>query len=136
MWGGRHGGDWRNIGRNHHGNPGMHNSQMRLLSIVAVAIVAGCVTVPSNIVPVGKDTYRLSMTGVGFATQANTNVKALRTASEYCDKLGKHLVMQRNSESGVYGWSPRQSNLTFLCLDANDPDYVHGKIQSNLVVSP
>jgi hypothetical protein len=114
----------------------MFSRQLRLWSVVAGAIVAGCVTVPSNVVPVGKDTYQLSMTGVGFATQANTNVKALKTASDYCDKLGKHLVTQRNSESGVYGWSPRQSNLTFLCLDANDPDYTHGKIQTNLAASP
>jgi hypothetical protein len=114
----------------------MLSRRLRLWSAAAGVIVAGCVTVPSNVVPVGKDTYQLSMTGVGLATQANTNVKALRTASEYCDKLGKHLVMQRNSESGVYGWSPRQSNLTFLCLDANDPDYTHGKIQANFAVSP
>jgi hypothetical protein len=114
----------------------MPNSHLRLLSAVAVVIVAGCVTGPSNIVPVGKDTYQLSMTGVGFATQANTNVKALRTASEYCDKLGKHLGLQRNSEAGVYGFSPRQSNLTFLCLDANDPDYAHAKLQTKLAVSP
>jgi hypothetical protein len=110
----------------------MSSRQLRLWLVVVVGIVAGCVTVPSNVVPVGKDTYQLSMTGVGFATQANTNVKALKTASDYCDKLGKHLVMQRNSESGVYGWSPRQSNLTFLCLDANDPDYTHGKIQTTV----
>jgi hypothetical protein len=114
----------------------MLSRRLRLSSVVALVIVAGCVTVPSNIVPIGKDTYQLSMTGVGFATQANTNVKALRTASEYCDKLGKHLVMQRNSESGVYGRSPRQSNLTFLCLDANDPDYAHGKIQAKFAISP
>jgi hypothetical protein len=126
-------GGWRRIGRSHRRNPDMSNSRLRLLSAAVFALVAGCVTVPSNIVSVGKDTYQLSMTGVGFATQANTNVKALRTASEYCDKLGKHLVMQRNSESGVYGWSPRQSNLTFLCLDADDPDYKHGKI---LAISP
>jgi hypothetical protein len=111
----------------------MLSRRLRLWSVVAVLIVAGCVAVPSKVVPVGKDTYQLSMTGVGFATQANTNVKALRTAGEYCDKLGKHLVMQRNSESGVYGFSPRLSNLTFLCLDANDPDYVHGKIQTMAV---
>jgi len=103
----------------------MSSRLLRLWSAAAVVMVTGCVTVPSNIVPVGKDTYQLSMTGVGFATQANTNVKALKTASDYCDKLGKHLVMQRNSEAGVYGFSPRQSNLTFLCLDANDPDYTH-----------
>jgi hypothetical protein len=111
----------------------MFSRQLCLFSAVAVVMLAGCVTVPSNVVPVGKDTYQLSMTGVGFATQANTNVKALKTAGDYCEKLGKHLVMQRNAESGVYGWSPRQSNLTFLCLDANDPDYVHSKVQATTV---
>src|SRR5580698_6093401 len=105
-----------------------------LVAITAAAILAGCVTVGSDVVPVGKDTYQLSMTGVGFATQANTNIKALKAANDYCDKLGKHLVMQRNAESGVYGWSPRQSNLTFLCLDANDPDYTH-KVQASVTVS-
>jgi hypothetical protein len=102
-------------------------SAIRWTAVVVVLTLAGCVTVPSNIVPVGKDTYQLSMTGVGFATQANTNVKALQTANDYCNKMGKHLVSQRNAESGVYGFSPRQSNLTFLCLDANDPDYAHQK---------
>jgi hypothetical protein len=113
----------------------MSRRLLRLLPAVSLVIVAGCVTVPSNIVPVGKDTYQLSMTGVDFATQANTNVQALKTASDYCDKLGKHLVMQRNAESGVYGWSPRQSNLTFLCLDANDPDYTHARVQASSTVS-
>ena len=107
-----------------------------LILVVAVAAVAGCVTVPSTVVPIGKDTYQLSMTGVGFATQANTNVKALKAASEYCEKLGKHLVFQRNAESGVYGWSPRQSNLTFLCLDANDPDYKHAPAQADATAPP
>jgi hypothetical protein len=32
------------------------------------------------------------MTGVGFATQANTNIKALKAANDYCNKLGKHMV--------------------------------------------
>jgi len=113
----------------------MSHSQLRLLFMVTFAIVTGCVTAPSNVVPIGKDTYRLSLTGVGFATQANPK-KALRTASEYCDNLGKHLSLQRNAESGVYGFGPRQSNLTFLCLDANDPDYKHEKMQTRLAVSP
>jgi hypothetical protein len=123
------------LGANHQGNPSMHNSQSRLLFAAVFAIVAGCATVPSNVVPVGKDTYQLSMTSVGFATQANTK-KALRTASEYCDRLSKHLSVQRNSESGVYGFSPRQSNLTFLCLDANDPDYKRGRMQTIFAASP
>jgi hypothetical protein len=129
-----HAGGWRRIGRTPLGNPRMSNGQWRLLIAAVLAIVAGCVTLPSKIVPVGKDTYQLSMSGAGFA-QANTK-KALRTASEYCDKLGKHLGLQRNAESGVYGWSPRQSNLTFLCLDADDPGYAHGKTQASFAASP
>jgi hypothetical protein len=88
------------------------------------AVVAGCVTVGSDVVPVGKDTYQLSMTGVGFATQANTNIKALKAANDYCAKIGKHMVPASSAESGVYGWSPRQDNLVFKCLDENDPAYL------------
>jgi hypothetical protein len=106
---------------------GMRNG-IRLMATTGVALLAGCVTVPSNVVPIGKDTYQLSMTGVGFATQANTNVKALQEANAYCDKLGKHMVFQHNGEAGVYGWSPRQSNLTFLCLNADDPEYTRAKV--------
>jgi hypothetical protein len=100
---------------------------MRTGIVVAtvVATVSGCVTVGSQVVSVGKDTYQLSMTGVGFATQANTNIKALAAANGYCDKLGKHLVAKASGESGVYGFSPRQDNLVFKCLDANDPEYLH-----------
>jgi hypothetical protein len=68
-------------------------SFMRMIRIVvASAALAACVTVPSTVVSIGKDTYQLSMTGVGFATQANTNVKALQAANAYCEKLGKHLL--------------------------------------------
>jgi len=107
----------------------------RWSALAALASLTGCVTVPSNVVPIGKDTYQLSMTGVGFATQANTNIKALRAASEYCDKMGKHLVFQHSSESGVYGWSPRQDNLVFLCLDANDPAYTRPEVRRDMAVA-
>lgn len=99
---------------------------MRILVMLAFFLpLNGCVTVGSQVVPIGKDTYQLSMTGVGFATQANTNVKALKAANDYCDELGQHMVPKNSAESGVYGWSPRQDNLVFMCLDANDPAYLH-----------
>lgn len=102
--------------------------------VIGLGILAGCVTVPSSVVPIGKDTYQLSMTGVGFATQANTNIKALKAANDYCDKLGKHLVFQHSSESGVYGFSPRQDNLVFLCLDENDPAYTRREVRRDPAV--
>jgi hypothetical protein len=95
------------------------------VSLIALAAaLASCATVGSDVVPVGKDTYQLSMTGVGFATQANTNIKALKAANDYCSKMNKHMVPQHSAESGVYGWSPRQDSLVFRCLDENDPAYV------------
>lgn len=96
------------------------------ITICAVAVtVMGCVTVGSQPVAVGKDTYQLSMTGVGFATQANTNMKALHQADEFCSRLGLHMVPRNSSESGVYGWSPRQDSLVFMCLRSDDPRYVN-----------
>jgi hypothetical protein len=96
--------------------------------VVVVAVVAGlgaCVTVPSKIVSIGPDTYSLNMTGVGFATQGNTNIKALSQASEFCEAQGhKKLLVKTSAENGVYGWSPRQSMLTFQCLSADNPAYV------------
>ena len=98
---------------------------MTRILILLTLVLTACATIGSDVVPVGKDTYQLEMTGVGFATQANTNVKALKAANEYCTKLGKHMVPKNSTESGVYGWSPRQDNLVFMCLDENDPAYVH-----------
>lgn len=98
---------------------------MRLIMCAAALLITGCVTTASKPVPVGKDTYQLSMTGVGFATQANTNMKALEAANAYCDSLGLHMVPKNSAESGVYGWSPRQDSLVFMCLTADDPRYVN-----------
>lgn len=95
-------------------------------SVIAIlaALAMGATTIGSDVVPVGKDTYQLSMTGVGFATQANTNIKALKAANDYCTKIGRRMVPATSAESGVYGWSPRQDNLVIKCLGENDPAYI------------
>jgi hypothetical protein len=38
----------------------------RLYALVGMLCLGGCITTPSNVVSVGKDTYQLSATGVGF----------------------------------------------------------------------
>jgi hypothetical protein len=96
-----------------------------------VLLLAACVTVPSKVVSVGPDTYSLNMTGVGFATQGNTNIKALSEASAYCESQHKKLLVKNTAESGVYGWSPRQSTLTFQCLNADDPAYLQSVAAKN-----
>ena len=96
----------------------------KLTAGVSCMLLAACVTVPSKVISVGPDTYSLNMTGVGFATQGNTNMKALTEASDFCEKQSKKLLVKDKAESGVYGWSPRQATLTFQCLSADDPAYL------------
>jgi hypothetical protein len=46
--------------------------------------------------------------------QYGNSAVAFDKASKQCPQAG----------SGVYGWSPRQDNLVFKCLDENDPAYL------------
>ena len=75
---------------------------MKWLLLSLAFTLLGCATIGSDVVPIGKGTYQMSMTGVGFATQANTNIKALKAANDYCNKMNKHMVPQHSAESGVY----------------------------------
>jgi hypothetical protein len=99
----------------------------RLLGLGALIALAGCVSMGSDVVPIGRDTYQLKITSVGFASQSDTNAKALRTADGYCNELGKHLVFERNTEADEDRFSSHKSNLIFECLDENDPEYVRAK---------
>ena len=108
---------------------------MKSSSLVLLLVLDGCATIASDVVPIGRDTYQISMTGVGFATQANTNVKALKAANAYCAKMGKQMMFQHSSESGVYGFSPRQDQLVFMCVSESDPAYARTGAQRDPDVS-
>lgn len=95
----------------------------RSLVFVGVLALSGCVTTPSNVVSIGKDTYQISATSVGFSTQSAANMAALETASAHCAKLGKKMQLQQAAESGVYGFTPRRSDVVFKCLNEDDPAY-------------
>jgi hypothetical protein len=96
----------------------------RVLVIVGTLLLGGCITTPSNVVSIGKDTYQISATGVGFSTQSAANMAALETASAYCANLGRKLQLKQAAESGVYGFSPRRSDVVFMCLKEDDPAYL------------
>ena len=95
----------------------------RFPAVVCVLLLGGCITTPSNVVSIGKDTYQLSATGVGFSTQSAANMAALEAASNYCANLGRKMLLKQAAENGVYGFSPRRSDLTFMCLKEDDPAY-------------
>ncbi len=107
---------------------------VRLGWLLAAAAIGGCATTGSGVIPVGKDTYRLSMTRVGNTTQATTNINSLIAANDYCDRLGKHLVYQRAADFVGHRLSARQYDVVFSCVDAQDPAYTRTHRQSTAAV--
>jgi hypothetical protein len=93
-------------------------------AIAALAGLAGCASAPPGVVAVGNDAYQLRVSGARYESQADTNIKALAIASNYCAMQDKHLLFRQSTESGEHSWAPKQENLTFVCSDANDPELV------------
>lgn len=69
----------------------------RFFLIAGIIWLVGCITAPSNVVSIGKDTYQISATGVGFSTQSAANIAALESASSYCANLGKKMLLTQKS---------------------------------------
>ena len=95
-----------------------------VFGVIASATMAGCASTPTGVVPAGQDAYHVSVLGARYETQTDTNLKALSAANQYCDQLGKHVMFRQSTESGDRPWSPKQEDLTFVCMDANDPAFM------------
>lgn len=92
--------------------------------MIAVLALAGCQSV-SDVTQIGKDTYQVdATTHGGFQSHGETTALALVKAREFCAARGKELQAAAAKTSGARGWTPLESDLTFQCLDANDPAYV------------
>jgi len=94
---------------------------MRKIIFIAVALIlSGCVST-SGVLPMGKDTYSLtvSVSGSGFDADNATKAKkeAITQAADYCKNLGKEVLVQNVSgRSLVSGGSVY--DIIFQCLNA------------------
>jgi hypothetical protein len=95
-----------------------------VIGAVASVLLGGCAATPRDVLPAEQGAYRVSVFGARYETQADTNLKALRVAGEYCDEQGKQLMFRQSTESSEHAWSPKQEDLTFVCTDPKDPAYV------------
>jgi hypothetical protein len=98
---------------------------------ILASTLAACATTPSGVVPAGQDAYHVSVFGARYETQADTNLKALRVAGEYCDKMAKHVMFRQSAEKIGHAWSPKQEDLTFVCMDDKDPAYLRAAVEHN-----
>ena len=69
------------------------------------ALLAGCATMVTNVVPTGPDTYMVSSHGVmGWSSSGEQKAKAFETAGAYCKRSGKVMVATNTSETpGGFG---------------------------------
>lgn len=94
-----------------------------LISFCVLVGCAGCSSV-SAVTPVGKDTYTVgSESRGGFTGWAEVKASAIQQADAYCTSLGKHIADVETKTHGARGWTPMEAEVTFRCLDANDPAY-------------
>jgi hypothetical protein len=108
----------------------MSRSKTRwMMGIFASALVTGCATTAPGVLPAGSDAYRLSVSGARYETQADVNYKALMAANDYCEKLSKHMMFRQSTESSEHSWSPKQEDLTFVCMDEKDPAYMRASVE-------
>jgi hypothetical protein len=105
-----------------------HPKTLWMIGIMASAL-AGCATAPSGVVPAGQDAYHVSVFGARYETQADTNLKALKVANEYCNRMAKHVMFRQSTETSEYAWSPKQEDLSFACMDAKDPAYMRAAVE-------
>ncbi len=98
-----------------------------MIGMMASAL-AGCATAPSGVVPAGPDAYRVSVFGARYETQADTNRKALRVANAYCTQMAMHVMFRQSTETREHAWSPKQEDLTFVCMDAKNPAYMRAAV--------
>ena len=97
--------------------------------IIASATMAGCASTPTGVIPAGQDAYHVSVLGARYETQTDTNLKALVVANQYCDQLGKHVMFRQSTETSAHAWSPKQEDLTFVCMDEKDPSYMRAAVE-------
>jgi hypothetical protein len=100
-----------------------------MIGIVASAALAGCATAPAGIVPAGQNAYHVSVFGARYETQSDTNLKALKVASQYCDLMAKHMMFRQSTETSEHAWSPKREDLSFVCVDARDPAYMRAAVE-------
>lgn len=91
-----------------------------LFLAAAAAALGGCVSADSGVLPIGPDTYQLS---VGRAPVAGGPFEARRVAltkaREYCAQSGRELVVLSTNQ---WGENRGGFDIDFRCLRAGDPE--------------
>ena len=96
--------------------------------VVAAAVLSGCVST-SEVLEMGKDTYSVSATADGMRSAASARQSAFEAGRDTCAKQGKRFMLANESMSRTRMWIDTTVDVTFRCLNENDPEYVRPQIR-------
>jgi hypothetical protein len=77
----------------------------------------------SEVSQIGRDSYIVGTTARGGLSSTDAMTASIKRGTNYCAALGKKFFLDHTQGSGVAGWTPVTSEITFQCLDESDPAY-------------
>ena len=92
------------------------------IGLALTLTLIGCVST-SEVVPVGRDSFMLTSTSRGGLYAGKERSEGAKAAHQYCDTIGKHMIIRRTDSNGIPGLGPVTSNLVFSCVASDDPEY-------------
>ena len=104
---------------------------MRDVMIGALALLMSGCAATYDPVQIGKDTYS-SAGSWGWSSSSGIRNDLYKEASEFCARQGKVMdALQATGQDAQWGpggkWAGAE--LTFMCLDRNDPQYARKQMQ-------
>ena len=88
---------------------------MRYELCIVAALLAGCTTI-SEVTQVGPNTYYVgSSVRGGLTSDAEVKTVSLQRARGFCAGLGSTMTVLNSQSSGIQGWTPQNSDVTFTC---------------------
>lgn len=101
-----------------------------LIAGLAVIVAACSSTGP---VPISKDTYMISKQSAGgmFVQPASIRADIIREGAAFCMKSGKEFQIDSFRDTTAFPGRLPASEITFMCLDANDPELRRLKLRKD-----
>lgn len=104
--------------------------QMALM-LAGVALLTGCAS-SSGVVPLGPDTYMLSLGG-HVAFSEHLKIDAIREGNKYCSDQGKsfRIINSTSPHRMIIGGPPfTTSEIQFMCLGKGDRELTRPKMEN------
>lgn len=94
-----------------------------LCFFLSAALIAGCASTSTGVVPIGKDTYMVSIHGARGTSQGDMRAMAFREASVYCISQKREVQPLSVKSNGYIPYVRNaEAEVQFRCLSSDDPE--------------